>query len=224
MKRNVAIPVLAGGGALLLTLGYLWWKGRQTTKAATSATTSTSVSASAMNQDYAGELSVIQTELEEVLAQRGSATTSTSTATSGTSTSTGTIAVPNVVGRKDLSTAEGIIKAAGLTVASTGDTGAGNTGSVTSQSPQAGTKVAKGSKVTLTYTSSSADNAQVTVPNEIGRIDLSTAEAAVKNAGLAVKVTGNTSKAKGNKGKVTAQSPKAGTKVKKGSTVTLTYT
>jgi beta-lactam-binding protein with PASTA domain len=222
MKRSVAIPVLAGGGALLLTFGYLWWKGRSATKAA-SATTSASASSSALAQDYAGQLSVIQTELEEVLGQTGSsASTGTSTKTS-TTTGTSTIAVPNVVGRKDLNTAEGIIKAAGLTVASAGDTGAGNTGSVTSQSPQAGTKVAKGSKVTLTYTSNSADNGQVTVPNEIGRTDLDTAEAAIRNAGLTVRVTGNTAKAKGNKGKVTAQSPKAGAKVKKGSAVTITY-
>lgn len=152
-------------------------------------------------------------------------TAATTGSTATTSTSSSDISVPNVVGRTDLDTAEGIITSAGLraAVSSNSDTGVGNTGKVTSQSPTAGSKVAKGSTVTLTYTSDKADNAQVSVPDEVGRIDLDTAEADIKKAGLNAKATGDISKAKGNKGKVTAQSPKAGTKVAKGSTVTLTY-
>jgi len=62
----------------------------------------------------------------------------------------------------------------------------------------------------------------VVVPNEIGRTDLATAEAGIRAAGLVPKAVG--SSGAGNKGKVTAESPAAGTKVTKGSTVTLTYT
>ena len=62
----------------------------------------------------------------------------------------------------------------------------------------------------------------VVVPNEIGRTDLATAEAGIRAAGLVAKAAGASSV--GNKGKVTAESPSAGSKVAKGSTVTLTYT
>jgi hypothetical protein len=60
--------------------------------------------------------------------------------------------VPDVIGRTDLATAESVIKDAGLVVKATGDSGVGNKGKVTGESPSAGTKVAKGSTVTLTYT------------------------------------------------------------------------
>jgi hypothetical protein len=62
----------------------------------------------------------------------------------------------------------------------------------------------------------------VVVPNEVGRTDLATAEAGIRAAGLVAKAAG--ASGVGNKGKVTAESPAAGTKVAKGSTVTLTYT
>ena len=62
----------------------------------------------------------------------------------------------------------------------------------------------------------------VTVPSEIGRADLATAEAGIRAAGLVPRAVG--ASGAGNKGKVTAESPAAGTKVAKGSTVTLTYT
>jgi len=72
---------------------------------------------------------------------------------SATQTSTpAPVTVPNVVGRTDLDTAEGIIAQAGLSPASRGDSGTGNKGSVTAQSPVAGSKVSKGSTVILTYT------------------------------------------------------------------------
>jgi hypothetical protein len=130
---------------------------------------------------------------------------------------TPTVVVPNVIGRTDLDTAEGVITDAGLVAKAAGDSGVGNKGEVTAESPAAGTSVPAGSTVTLTYT-----DAEVTVPSEIGRTDLSTAEAAIRAAGLVVKAAGDSGV--GNKGKVTAESPSAGTKVAKGSTVTLTYT
>jgi beta-lactam-binding protein with PASTA domain len=104
-----------------------------------------------------------------------------------------------------------------------GDSGTGNKGKVTSQSPAAGSTVTKGSAVTLTYTvSGGASAGTVTVPNEIGRTDLDTAKSDITKAGFKVATKG--SSGTGNKGKVTAQSPAAGTKASKGSTVTLTYT
>jgi hypothetical protein len=145
---------------------------------------------------------------------------------SATLPGTGNAVVPNVIGRTDLGTAEGIVKAAGLTARAAGDSPAGNKGSVTAQDPAAGSTVAKGSSVTLTYTVTGGTTppagGHVKVPNVIGRTDLGTAEGIVKAAGLDAKATG--SSPVGNKGSVTAQNPKAGASVARGSTVTLTYT
>jgi transcription elongation GreA/GreB family factor len=144
----------------------------------------------------------------------------------GTSSGAG-VTVPNVVGRTDLDTAEGLIRAAGLTATATGDSGTGNKGSVISQSPAAGTSVTSGSTVTLTYTvaGSTTTTASVVVPNEVGRTDLDTAKGEITAAGLkATASAASVAASVGNKGKVASQSPKAGTKVAKGSTVTLTYT
>jgi hypothetical protein len=128
-----------------------------------------------------------------------------------------TVVVPNEIGRTDLATAEAGIRAAGLVAKAAGASSVGNKGSVTAESPAAGTRVPVGTTVTLTYALP-----KVTVPSEIGRTDLATAEAGIRAAGLVAKATGASSV--GNKGKVTAESPSAGSKVAKGSTVTLTYT
>ena len=77
--------------------------------------------------------------------------------TSGGGTGTGqttaaNVKVPNVIGRTDLDTAEGIIATAGLSPASRGDSGTGNKGKVTSQTPAAGTMVKPGTTVLITYT------------------------------------------------------------------------
>jgi hypothetical protein len=128
-----------------------------------------------------------------------------------------TVIVPSEIGRGDLATAEAGIKAAGLVAKAAGASGVGNLGTVTAESPAAGTRVPVGTTVTLTYTLT-----KVTVPSEIGRADLDTAEAGIRAAGLVPRAVG--SSGAGNKGHVTAESPAAGTKVNKGSTVTITYT
>jgi hypothetical protein len=128
-----------------------------------------------------------------------------------------TVVVPNEIGRTDLGTAEAGIRAAGLVAKAVGASAVGNKGEVTAESPAAGTRVPVGTTVTLTYALP-----KVTVPSEIGRTDLGTAEAGIRAAGLVAKAVG--ASGVGNKGKVTAESPAAGTKVAKGSTVTLTYT
>jgi hypothetical protein len=63
-----------------------------------------------------------------------------------------TVTVPDVIGRTDLDTAEGVITAAGLVAAAKGDSGVGNKGSVTAESPAGGSSALKGSTVTITYT------------------------------------------------------------------------
>jgi hypothetical protein len=83
---------------------------------------------------------------------KGSGVTLTYTVSGSTPPAPGDVTVPNAVGRKDLSTAEAVIRKAGLTPKAAGDSPAGNKGSVTSQDPAAGAKVAKGAVVTLTYT------------------------------------------------------------------------
>jgi len=128
-----------------------------------------------------------------------------------------TVVVPSEIGRADLATAEAGIRAAGLVAKGVGASPVGNKGVVTAESPAAGTRVAVGTTVTLTYTIP-----KVTVPSEIGRTDLATAEAGIRAAGLVPRGVG--ASPVGNKGKVTAESPAAGSKVAKGSTVTLTYT
>jgi hypothetical protein len=129
------------------------------------------------------------------------------------------ITVPNEVGRTDLNTAEAAITAAGLVPVAAGASGQGNHGTVTSQSPAAGSVVTAGTSVTLTYT---LDSGYVTVPNEVGRTDLNTAEAALTAAGLVPVAAGDSGV--GNKGSVTSESPAAGSVVATGSKVTLTYT
>jgi hypothetical protein len=128
-----------------------------------------------------------------------------------------TVTVPSVIGRTDLDTAEGIITSAGLVAAANGNSGVGNLGSVTAESPAAGSLVAPGSTVTITYTIPS-----VTVPSVIGRTDLDTAEGIITSAGLVAVAKGDSGV--GNKGSVTAESPAGGSSVLKGSTVTITYT
>jgi hypothetical protein len=85
MPRNV---VIIGGVVFLAALGYLWWKRGQAQAAATTASATTAASTQQQPTDYAGQLSVIQTELEALLANQGQ----TGTTTTGTTTGTGTTA------------------------------------------------------------------------------------------------------------------------------------
>jgi PASTA domain len=152
--------------------------------------------------------------------------------TKSTTTSSGNVSVPNVVGRTDLDTAEGIITSAGLKASATGDSGVGNKGSVTSQSPTAGTSVAKGSTVTLTYTVKGTTTTtkpapkatpKVTVPSVVG-LEADQAQPNLSSVGLKSTLSGPAFKAGGSTVRIiTAQSPKAGSSVDKGSSVKLTY-
>lgn len=83
LKPRTAIIV--GGGVLIAAVIYMLWKRKQsaTTTASTSASSSTS------GIDYGGELSVIQSELEDLMAAEGQESSS-GTSSSGTGTTTGT--------------------------------------------------------------------------------------------------------------------------------------
>jgi hypothetical protein len=151
--------------------------------------------------------------------------------TTGTATTGNNITVPNVVGRTDLDTAEGIITSAGLKAAAKGDSGVGNKGSVTSQSPAANTSVAAGSTVTLTYTVKAAatgspaptSTAKVKVPNVAGQ-EATQAETTLKSAGLTPKITLDANSDKpGIFHIITKTSPAAGSTVAKGTTIVLYY-
>jgi hypothetical protein len=140
---------------------------------------------------------------------------------------TGNVIVPDVIGRTDLSTAEGIIQDAGLTATPAGDSAAGNKGSVTATSPAAGSAVARGSNVTVTYTvpagEASPGAGKVTVPDVTGK-DAIAAESELIQAGLKPDLTLNrASDKKGIFHIITKTSPPAGSSVARGSTVTLYY-
>lgn len=78
---------LAGGGIFAVALAYLWWKRRG---AAAKPTVSSSASSSTSGIDYGGELSVIQSELEDLLAAEGQGSTGTGTGTTTGGAGTGT--------------------------------------------------------------------------------------------------------------------------------------
>jgi Fibronectin type III domain len=79
---------IAGAAILAAAIGYMLWKRHQS--AATPATTSASASSSTSGIDYGGELSVIQSELEDLLAASGQSSSSTGTGTTTTGTGAGT--------------------------------------------------------------------------------------------------------------------------------------
>jgi hypothetical protein len=146
------------------------------------------------------------------------------TAPSSTATGTTTnVVIPNVEGLLVVQ-AEQILEAAGLK--GQGPPGVVNVlHIVTSTNPAIGTTVPSGSTVALNYKSQSESSPKpaavtVTVPNVVGK-DVTQASAACQAAGLllrpevpAVHNVVHT---------VTSQSPKAGSKAVKGSTVTITY-
>lgn len=132
-----------------------------------------------------------------------------------TGPATAAVAVPNVVGQPQ-EAAYAIISEAGLHPSGS-KTISGTTIYVTSQSPAAGKKVASGSTVTLV---SKPKTTTVTVPDIVGK-DTAAAGPVIQRAGLVM--TPNPAAVKGKSHVITSQSPKAGSKVAKGSKVTIQY-
>lgn len=85
LPRNI---VIIGGITFVAVLGYLWWKRAQSSAAATTASASTTAATAQQPTDYAGQLSVLQTELEALLAGQGQAGSTTGTGTGTTATGT----------------------------------------------------------------------------------------------------------------------------------------
>ncbi|MDQ2911325.1 MAG: PASTA domain-containing protein [Actinomycetota bacterium] len=122
------------------------------------------------------------------------------------------VAVPNVVGqRAPAATAE--LRARGLAVETSSVASNKPRGTVLSQSPAAGAKVAKGSTVVIRIS-----RGMVSVPDVVGQTR-DTAVAAIRVAGLVPRAF--TVPSTRPKGTVVAQSPKAGTRVPGGSKVRL---
>ena len=94
-------------------------------------------------------------------------------------------------------------------------------GNVISQSPVAGSSVAKGSAVSLTVSLGPAPVTMVTVPNVVGMTKTS-AKSAIKAAGLTVGLTLSANSSTVPAGRVMAQFPLAGASVAQGSAVMIT--
>src|SRR5207249_5452322 len=90
-------------------------------------------------------------------------------------------------------------------------------GTVISESPTAGTRVASGSAVSLVVSSGPA---QVAVPNVVGQMQAAAASA-ITGAGLTVGAVTMQSSSTVASGSVISESPTAGTKVASGSAVSL---
>src|SRR5207249_7034594 len=93
-------------------------------------------------------------------------------------------------------------------------------GSVISESPTAGTRVASGSAVDLVVSSGAPPPTQVAVPNVVGQMQAAAASA-ITGAGLTVGTVTQQSSSTVAAGSVISESPTAGTRVASGSAVSL---
>ncbi|MGZ4664215.1 MAG: Stk1 family PASTA domain-containing Ser/Thr kinase [Frankiaceae bacterium] len=124
----------------------------------------------------------------------------------------GQVTIPSVVGQA-VATATSQLQSLGLVVKTNQVDSGGASGTVTSCSPAPGTRVNKGSTVTLTYVAS-----LVTVPDVVG-LSQSAAEGQLASKGFSVNVQQR--QATSNPGVVLSQSPAGGTQQQRGSTVTI---
>ena len=124
----------------------------------------------------------------------------------------GQVTIPSVVGQA-VATATSQLQSLGLVVKTNQVDSGGAPGTVTSCSPAPGTKVNKGSTVTLTYVAS-----LVTVPDVVG-LSQSAAQGQLASKGFSVNVQQR--QATSNPGVVLSQNPAGGTQQQRGSTVTI---
>src|SRR5205807_70838 len=129
------------------------------------------------------------------------------------------VAVPNVVGQMQAAAASAIT-GAGLTVGAVTQQSSSTVaaGSVISESPAAGTKVASGSAVSLVVSSGPTGPTQVAVPNVVGQMQAAAASA-ITVAGLTIGLFAQQSSSTVASGSVISESPTAGTMVASGSAV-----
>jgi PASTA domain len=138
-----------------------------------------------------------------------------------TTSMTGQIAVPNVVGLSYTNAAQ-VLTGLGLSPG-----GSTTSGTVASQSPAAGTEVTAGSIVTLTMTNTTGtagqpapSTAKAKVPNVVG-MKGETGRTVLGDAGFKVHQSPATTQ-KGKSTTIVSQTPKGGSSVSKGSTVSIT--
>lgn len=125
--------------------------------------------------------------------------------------------VPNVVGQSQ-SAATAALQQAGFTVAaSEEETGDSDPGTVLRQSPAAGSRARRGSRVSIVV---AAEPAEVTVPNVTGRSQAA-ATSTLRDAGFDVNVATTEVDSPDEDDRVQRQSPSGGT-AEPGSTVTIT--
>src|SRR6267154_2313512 len=131
------------------------------------------------------------------------------------------VTVPNVVGQTQAA-ATSAITGAGLTLGAVAMQSSSTvpSGSVISESPPGGTKVASGSAVNLVVSSGPSQVAQVTVPNVVGQTQAA-ATSAITGAGLTLGAVAMQSSSTVPSGSVISESPPGGTKVASGSAVNL---
>jgi serine/threonine-protein kinase len=125
------------------------------------------------------------------------------------------VAVPDVVGQ-DQATATATLEAAGLRVAVLEVASSQPKGSVVAQSPKAGEKAPKGSRVQINVAKRTAPTATVTVPDVVS-LGQAAAEQRLQNAGLEVDV--RTVPSTEQQGTVVGQFPAAGHTAKRGATI-----
>src|SRR5438309_7387793 len=132
-----------------------------------------------------------------------------------------TVPVPNVVGQMQAAAASAIT-GAGLTRGAVAQQSSSTvaSGSVISQSPAAGTSVAKGSAVDLVVSTGPNPVGQVAVPNVVGQTQ-ATATSAITGAGLTRGAVAHQSSSRVASGSVISESPAAGADVVRGSAVNL---
>ncbi|MFN2589331.1 MAG: PASTA domain-containing protein, partial [Actinomycetota bacterium] len=125
--------------------------------------------------------------------------------------------VPNVVGMTQEKAEAAILKAGFTPIAQRVNSDVAR-GVVASQDPRGGSSVPLGSTVTIFISTGHAE--QVTVPNVIGFRE-ETATKILQDRGFGVSVHYQFVEESGYEGRVIAQNPEAGTKVKRGTTVTI---
>src|SRR5881275_222472 len=132
-----------------------------------------------------------------------------------------TVPVPNVVGQTQAA-ATSAISAAALTVGTVTQQSSTTvaSGNVISESPAAGTSVAKGSAVNLVVSSGAPAPTQVAVPNVVGETEAA-ATSAITGAGLTAGTVTQQSSTTVASGSVISESPAAGTSVASASAVNL---
>lgn len=172
---GLPLPVFIAAVAGVAALGWIWWRNHEAAKSATtSASTRTSTSSST---DVSGELDELQAEIDELMGSSGTGTgtgaggggtgtTTKTTKTTGTKTTTKTtgttkpitgttpnqasVSVPDVEGMR-ANSAIGVLESKGLSWHGSPTRNPAHEYKVVSQTPAAGKKVAKGSRVDLGF-------------------------------------------------------------------------